>query len=79
MVLVWAVQGSTSYISPTLEITQTGEKHTIDGVEIELQLTPGTEAPAEMNFGLDRKMLCGWLKTVLERSTTCIHLRSPGT
>ena len=24
---------------PTLEITQTGEKHTIDGVEIEFQLT----------------------------------------
>ena len=43
-------KGSTSYISPTLEITQTGEKHTIDGVEIEFQLTPGTEAPAEMNF-----------------------------
>ena len=42
-------KGSTSYISPTLEITQTGEKHTIDGVEIEFQLTPGTEAPAEMN------------------------------
>ena len=34
-------KGSTSYISPTLEITQTGEKHTIDGVEIEFQLTPG--------------------------------------
>ena len=29
-------RGSTSYISPTLEITQTGEKHTIDGVEIEI-------------------------------------------
>ena len=27
-------KGRTSYISPTLEITQTGEKHTIDGVEI---------------------------------------------
>ena len=36
-------RGSTSYISPTLEITQTGEKHTIDGVEIEFQLTPGTD------------------------------------
>ena len=45
-------KGSTSYISPTLEITQTGEKHTIDGVEIEFQLTPGTEAPAEMNFSI---------------------------
>ena len=43
------------YISPTLEITETGEKHTIDGVEIEFQLTPGTEAPAEMNFWIGAK------------------------
>ena len=48
-------RGSTSYISPTLEITETGEKHTIDGVEIEFQLTPGTEAPAEMNFWIGSK------------------------
>ena len=48
-------KGRTSYISPTLEITQTGEKHTIDGVEIEFQLTPGTEAPAEMNFWIESK------------------------
>ena len=48
-------KGKTSYISPTLEITQTGEKHTIDGVEIEFQLTPGTEAPAEMNFWIESK------------------------
>lgn len=48
-------KGSTSYISPTMEITQTGETHIIDGVEIEFQLTPGTEAPSEMNFWLDQK------------------------
>ena len=48
-------RGSASYISPTLEITQTGEKHTIDGVEMEFQLTPGTEAPAEMNFWIESK------------------------
>ena len=48
-------KGVTSYISPTLEITQTGEKHEIDGIEIEFQLTPGTEAPAEMNFWIGSK------------------------
>ena len=48
-------KGSTSYISPTMEITRTGETHIIDGVEIEFQLTPGTEAPYEMNFWLDQK------------------------
>ncbi|MET0898550.1 MAG: alkyl sulfatase dimerization domain-containing protein, partial [Mycobacterium sp.] len=32
------------------DITTTGETHTIDGVEIEFQMAPGTEAPAEMHF-----------------------------
>ena len=31
---------------------QSGEKLTIDGVELEFQLTPGTEAPSEMNTWL---------------------------
>lgn len=48
-------RGTTSYISPTLEITHTGETHTIDGIEFEFQMTPGTEAPAEMNFWIDEK------------------------
>ena len=42
--------GNVSVIAPTNIITETGETLTIDGVEIEFQLTPGTEAPAEMNF-----------------------------
>ncbi len=48
-------KGTVSYISPTIEITHTGEKHTIDGVEFEFQMTPGTEAPAEMNFWIGEK------------------------
>lgn len=48
-------KGSVSFISPTKEITYTGEKLNIDGVEIEFQLTPGTEAPAEMNFWIGEK------------------------
>ncbi len=35
---------------PTVDIRATGETHTIDGVEIEFQMAPGTEAPAEMHF-----------------------------
>ena len=35
---------------PTSTSRDTGEKHTIDGVEIEFQMAPGTEAPAEMHF-----------------------------
>jgi alkyl sulfatase BDS1-like metallo-beta-lactamase superfamily hydrolase len=42
--------GSTSIIAPTEHITETGQTLVVDGVEIEFQLTPGTEAPAEMNF-----------------------------
>jgi len=42
--------GTVSLIAPTVDITHTGQRLTIDGVEIEFQLTPGTEAPAEMNF-----------------------------
>ena len=41
--------GTVSYLSPTHEITATGERLVIDGVEMEFQMTPGTEAPAEMN------------------------------
>ena len=41
--------GTTSYISPNVTIYQTGETMVIDGVIMEFQLTPGTEAPAEMN------------------------------
>lgn len=47
--------GVTSYISPTVEICKTGEKMNIDGVQIEFQLTPGTEAPVEMNFWIGDK------------------------
>ena len=41
--------GTVSFITPTYEVTKTGEAMIIDGVELEFQLTPGTEAPAEMN------------------------------
>ncbi len=37
-------------IAPTWSINDPHEVHTIDGVEIEFQLTPETEAPAEMHF-----------------------------
>lgn len=42
--------GAVSLIDPTDYITHTGQIMTVDGLEIEFQLTPDTEAPAEMNF-----------------------------
>jgi alkyl sulfatase BDS1-like metallo-beta-lactamase superfamily hydrolase len=42
--------GSIGLLPPTVDITHTGQEETLDGVRISFQLTPGTEAPAEMNF-----------------------------
>ena len=42
--------GEATLIAPTIDITTTGQELTIDGVRIVFQVTPGTEAPAEMNF-----------------------------
>lgn len=51
--------GTYGLIPPTDSIKTTGEKRTIDGVEIVFQVTPNTEAPAEMNFYLPAwKALC---------------------
>jgi alkyl sulfatase BDS1-like metallo-beta-lactamase superfamily hydrolase len=51
--------GEPTLIPPTIDITMTGQELTIDGVRIVFQVTPGTEAPAEMNFYFpDHKALC---------------------
>jgi alkyl sulfatase BDS1-like metallo-beta-lactamase superfamily hydrolase len=42
--------GEVSLVPPTESISRTGARHTVDGVEIVFQVTPDTEAPAEMNF-----------------------------
>jgi alkyl sulfatase BDS1-like metallo-beta-lactamase superfamily hydrolase len=42
--------GSITLIPPTVEIGETGQIEIVDGVEMTFQLTPGTEAPAEMNI-----------------------------
>ncbi|MBQ9487409.1 MAG: alkyl/aryl-sulfatase [Selenomonadaceae bacterium] len=41
-------QGSISLVAPTYDV-KTNETINIDGLEIQFQLTPNTEAPAEMN------------------------------
>lgn len=61
--------GNISYISPTFEITHTGESYTIDGITMEFQLTPGTEAPAEMNTWFPEKKAL-W---VAENCTSTLH------
>jgi alkyl sulfatase BDS1-like metallo-beta-lactamase superfamily hydrolase len=44
--------GTVTLIPPNLHITETGQEEVIDGVRFVFQLTPGTEAPSEMNFYL---------------------------
>ena len=45
-------QGSLSLIAPNELVTRTGQEITVGDVTMVFQLTPGTEAPAEMNFYL---------------------------
>ncbi|MDP2260717.1 MAG: alkyl sulfatase dimerization domain-containing protein [Caulobacter sp.] len=52
-------KGTMTLIPPTKSIERTGETLVIDGVRIEFQMTPGTEAPAEMNLYFpDWRILC---------------------
>ncbi len=41
--------GQPTLVLPTDTVTASGQKMTIDGVDMEFQFTPGTEAPTEMN------------------------------
>ncbi|HEX5145131.1 MAG TPA: alkyl sulfatase dimerization domain-containing protein [Mycobacterium sp.] len=61
--------GEVAIIVPTIDITTTGETHTIDGVDIEFQMAPGTEAPAEMHFYFPKfRALC-----MAENATHNLH------
>ncbi|MFF2272917.1 alkyl/aryl-sulfatase [Agromyces sp. NPDC058136] len=61
--------GEATLIAPTLEITTTGEAHTVDGLEIVFQMAPGTEAPSEMHFYFPKyRALC-----MAENATHTLH------
>ncbi|KAJ5123501.1 hypothetical protein N7448_009598 [Penicillium atrosanguineum] len=61
--------GTVTLIAPTVDITHTGQVEVIDGIAFVFQVTPGTEAPAEMNFFLPQyRTLC-----VAENATQCLH------
>ncbi|EHI13305.1 alkyl/aryl-sulfatase [Mycolicibacterium thermoresistibile] len=61
--------GEVGMIVPTLDIRHTGEHHTVDGIEIEFQMTPNSEAPAEMHFFFPRyRALC-----MAENATHNLH------
>jgi alkyl sulfatase BDS1-like metallo-beta-lactamase superfamily hydrolase len=61
--------GEATLIVPTVDITHTGQELTVDGVRMVFQVTPGTEAPAEMNFYFpDHRALCA-----AENATHTLH------
>ena len=61
--------GSVGLIVPTDFVTHTGQKIEVDGVVMEFQLTPNTEAPAEMHIYFERfKALCA-----AENATHTMH------
>jgi alkyl sulfatase BDS1-like metallo-beta-lactamase superfamily hydrolase len=60
-------------VAPTEEISVTGTELVVDGVRIVFQNTPGTEAPAEMNFLFpDHRSLC-----IAENCTHTLHNALP--
>lgn len=51
--------GTITLVPPTLDVSETGQDETVDSVRMTFQLTPGTEAPAEMNVHFpDGRVLC---------------------
>ncbi|MEU2249239.1 alkyl sulfatase dimerization domain-containing protein [Streptomyces sp. NPDC019224] len=61
--------GAVGLIPPTVDITRTGQTETVDGIRMVFQLTPGTEAPAELNIHFpDLSALC-----MAENATHNLH------
>ncbi|MEV5844006.1 alkyl sulfatase dimerization domain-containing protein [Streptomyces sp. NPDC051985] len=61
--------GAVTLVPPTRDITRTGQTETVDGIRMVFQLTPGTEAPAELNIHFpDHAALC-----MAENATHNLH------
>ncbi|GAA2362861.1 alkyl sulfatase dimerization domain-containing protein [Saccharopolyspora halophila] len=61
--------GGVGLVPPTVDITATGQSETVDGIRMVFQLTPGTEAPAELNIHFpDHAALC-----MAENATHNLH------
>ena len=62
-------RGEVGLIVPTHYVAETGQTMTVDGVEIEFQMAPGTEAPSEMHFYFPKlRALC-----MAENATHTLH------
>ncbi len=61
--------GTISLIAPTRSVSRTGETLVVDGIEMVMQMTPGTEAPVEMNTYLPQ-FKAMWMA---ENTTNTMH------
>ncbi|QGW77050.1 MBL fold metallo-hydrolase [Pseudomonas alkylphenolica] len=64
-----AIGGSITLIAPTDLIDKPIETRRIAGIDVEFQLTPGTEAPSEMNFYLPQFKALG----IAENASQTMH------
>ncbi|MGF6595236.1 alkyl/aryl-sulfatase [Pseudomonas sp. 2835] len=64
-----ATGGTITLIAPTELISKPYETRTVAGIELEFQLTPGTEAPAEMNLYLPQFKALG----IAENASQTMH------
>lgn len=63
--------GRSTLVLPTKTIRTTGDEHTVGGVRMVFQMTPGTEAPAEMNTWFpDTSLKAMWMA---ENTTNTFH------
>lgn len=58
--------GDVGLMAPTIEVTETGQELTVDGIRVVFQMTPDGEAPTEMNFFFPDH---GWLCM----AENCVH------
>lgn len=61
--------GTVTLVAPTLTVERTGQREVVDGIAMEFQMAPDSEAPAEMHvFFPDHAALC-----VAENATHTMH------
>ncbi|MEJ7926737.1 alkyl sulfatase dimerization domain-containing protein [Sphingobium sp. AN641] len=49
------LEGTSTFLAPTDSVTRTGETRRIDGLDIEFQMVPESEAPSEFNLYLPKQ------------------------
>jgi len=75
----YTAAGTVSLIPPTDIISKTGEKRTIDGIEYEFLMAPGSEAPSEMMWYLPKFKLLNTAEDAVHTQHNLYTLRGAKT